>query len=111
MTQGKIKIEQESQANQYLFYAMGDAMYAEWPSDEYRDMWVKGVKEWKAKADLNEGVFPDGSTGTFFSKSGISPDSSDKVCPFCNEGDFDLPGLKAHLYFGWCLAYKNTDLS
>ena len=37
--------------------------------------------------------------------------NNDKVCPFCNEGDFDLPGLKAHLYFGWCLAYKNTDLS
>lgn len=26
--------------------------------------------------------------------------SSDVVCPFCGEGDFDLPGLSAHLYGG-----------
>lgn len=35
---------------------------------------------------------------------------SDIICPFCQEGDFDLPGLKAHYELGWCDAYNSTEL-
>ena len=28
-------------------------------------------------------------------------------CPFCNDDDFDLIGLKIHLKNGWCDAYEN----
>lgn len=26
------------------------------------------------------------------------------TCPFCGEGEFDLPGLKGHILNGWCEA-------
>lgn len=29
-------------------------------------------------------------------------------CPFCNEQDFDLVGLKTHLTKGYCETYENT---
>ena len=29
-------------------------------------------------------------------------------CPFCQEDDFDLPGLKHHLLM-YCEAYRNTE--
>lgn len=29
-------------------------------------------------------------------------------CPFCMTGEFDLVGLKMHLSYGWCEAYRNT---
>lgn len=32
------------------------------------------------------------------------------VCPFCNEDDFDLIGLKLHL-LRWCDAYNEVDTS
>lgn len=31
------------------------------------------------------------------------------ICPFCNEKDFDLIGLKAHLLRGWCSNFNNTS--
>lgn len=34
---------------------------------------------------------------------------SDVVCPFCGEGDFDLPGLKSHLEKGDCEPFENTE--
>jgi hypothetical protein len=34
--------------------------------------------------------------------------SSDIVCPFCNEKDFDLIGLKHHLEMGRCYIYNNV---
>lgn len=34
--------------------------------------------------------------------------SSDVICPFCNEGDFDLIGLKYHYEMGYCESYNNT---
>lgn len=30
-------------------------------------------------------------------------------CPFCDEADFDLPGLKSHLLYGDCLSWNQTD--
>lgn len=39
----------------------------------------------------------------------ISETSSDVVCPFCLEDDFDLPGLKAHLERGWCVVYNVVE--
>lgn len=32
-------------------------------------------------------------------------------CPFCGEKDFDLIGLKGHIWRGWCEAYEETPLS
>jgi hypothetical protein len=32
----------------------------------------------------------------------------DIICPFCDEGHFDLPGLKLHLY-RYCDAFKETE--
>jgi hypothetical protein len=37
--------------------------------------------------------------------------SSDVICPFCQEGDFDLPGLKSHIIRGWCNEFNNTDIN
>lgn len=34
---------------------------------------------------------------------------SDVICPFCNEKDFDLIGLKAHLLRGWCSNFNDTS--
>lgn len=34
----------------------------------------------------------------------------DGHCPFCGEGDFDLPGLKIHFERGWCEPYNNIKL-
>ena len=34
---------------------------------------------------------------------------SDIICPFCGEIDFDLEGLKMHLFYGWCDAYNILD--
>ncbi len=31
-------------------------------------------------------------------------------CPFCQDDDFDLIGLKMHLTFGWCDVYENLEL-
>lgn len=31
------------------------------------------------------------------------------ICPFCNEKDFDLIGLKAHLLRGWCSNFNDTS--
>lgn len=39
----------------------------------------------------------------------MSAQSTDVVCPFCSEGDFDLPGLKAHFDRGWCDAFEATE--
>jgi hypothetical protein len=36
----------------------------------------------------------------------LESDTSDKVCPFCKEGDFDLVGLKSHISNGDCEAYN-----
>lgn len=33
---------------------------------------------------------------------------NDIVCPFCDEKDFDLVGLKAHLQ-RWCEAFDKTE--
>jgi RecJ-like exonuclease len=33
--------------------------------------------------------------------------SSDIICPFCKEGDFDLIGLKSHLEHGDCEKYNS----
>jgi len=37
-------------------------------------------------------------------------DSSDIVCPFCQEGDFDLIGLKAHYLRGYCQRFNDTGI-
>ena len=29
-------------------------------------------------------------------------------CPFCNDSDFDLIGLKHHILRGWCEVYNST---
>jgi hypothetical protein len=34
----------------------------------------------------------------------------DIVCPFCEEEDFDLIGLKAHLLNGYCEDFNATEL-
>lgn len=31
------------------------------------------------------------------------------TCPFCQDPDFDLPGLKAHLLRGHCEAFSSTE--
>ena len=31
-------------------------------------------------------------------------------CPFCEEQDFDLQGLKGHLEYGDCVAYKTVQI-
>jgi hypothetical protein len=31
------------------------------------------------------------------------------VCPFCNEDDFDLLGLKFHLVRGWCVEFETLN--
>lgn len=31
-------------------------------------------------------------------------------CPFCQDDDFDLIGLKMHLTFGWCDVYEELDI-
>lgn len=31
-------------------------------------------------------------------------------CPFCNENEFDLPGLKMHLEYGWCDKYNALEM-
>jgi len=36
--------------------------------------------------------------------------SCDVICPFCDEGDFDLAGLKLHLDVHGCDAYQTTEL-
>lgn len=41
----------------------------------------------------------------------IIPFSSDLICPFCNEGNFDAAGLKNHLQLGDCLVYNAVDTS
>ena len=33
------------------------------------------------------------------------------TCPFCNEGDFDLVGLKLHIANNFCEEYNNLDVS
>lgn len=33
---------------------------------------------------------------------------SDIVCPFCQQKDFDLIGLKHHFEMGYCEAYNST---
>ena len=35
--------------------------------------------------------------------------SSDIICPFCKEGDFDLAGLKNHYLRGWCDIWNKTE--
>lgn len=30
------------------------------------------------------------------------------ICPFCDEKDFDLIGLKMHFLRGWCDKYNET---
>lgn len=30
-------------------------------------------------------------------------------CPFCNEADFDLIGLRLHLLRGWCEAFNALE--
>lgn len=39
------------------------------------------------------------------------PDSSDLVCPFCKDVDFDAAGLKNHLQLGDCDVYNRVDTS
>ena len=34
--------------------------------------------------------------------------SSDIICPFCKQEDFDLEGLKMHLEMGWCEVFNET---
>lgn len=36
------------------------------------------------------------------------PDKTTTLCPFCDEGDFDLVGLKMHFENGWCEVYERT---
>jgi len=31
------------------------------------------------------------------------------TCPFCNEKDFDLVGLKIHFYHGHCKVYNELE--
>ena len=35
--------------------------------------------------------------------------ASDKICPFCDEKDFDLIGLKWHLMSGGCDKFNKTE--
>ena len=37
------------------------------------------------------------------------PIPSDKVCPFCEEEEFDLSGLKYHLKSGHCKDFEETE--
>ncbi len=37
-----------------------------------------------------------------------TPDRQDIICPFCGEGEFDLPGLKFHYERGHCDVYAQT---
>lgn len=39
----------------------------------------------------------------------MDADSSDIICHFCNENNFDLVGLKSHLINGDCEVYNNTE--
>lgn len=34
-----------------------------------------------------------------------------RSCPFCQEGEFDLLGLKIHLSLGYCDVYKDLNIS
>jgi hypothetical protein len=37
-------------------------------------------------------------------------DSSDVICPFCKEKDFDLIGLKGHLMQGDCEVFNRIEI-
>lgn len=39
----------------------------------------------------------------------IEERSQDIVCPFCQEGDFDLIGLKIHFLRGHCDEFNTTE--
>lgn len=39
-------------------------------------------------------------------ESGETSAPKSVVCPFCNEDDFDLPGLRGHIGNGWCPGYS-----
>lgn len=54
-------VEKESQAQQYLFFAMGDAAFGEWTDEAHRQGFIARVKEWYDHAARNGGTFPDGS--------------------------------------------------
>jgi len=43
-------------------------------------------------------------------KNGIqkAKKTSNIICPFCEQGDFDLEGLKNHLTSGYCDIYNKT---
>ena len=49
------------QADQYVFFASGDAGYVQWTSRQARDEFVVRVKDWYREAAANGGEFPDGS--------------------------------------------------
>ena len=55
-----LAIERESLADQYEFYACGDAMFLEC-SRPVRDGFIDKVKEEHAYALLHDGVYRDGS--------------------------------------------------
>ena len=52
---------EDTQANQWVFWATGDAAYVQWSSDAARDAFTKRVQEWYNHAATHDGVFPDGS--------------------------------------------------
>jgi len=62
------------------------------------------MKILKISSDIN--TLPDQNNDDF---NGLDIDrSSDIVCPFCREKDFDLEGLKTHLVHGDCEVYNKV---
>jgi hypothetical protein len=50
----------------------------------------------------------EGTTSGFCRRDKREPDADDYTCPFCEETDFDLAGLKYHLLH-FCYKYKQID--
>lgn len=45
-----------------------------------------------------------------FRRACLHPSGSEVICPFCGEGDFDLPGLKHHLRTGFCQKWDEVEV-
>ena len=56
-----MSFREDTQANQYQFWASGDSAYVQWASNDERDAFQRQVQAWHLLSLERGGVFPDGS--------------------------------------------------